>query len=522
MATEPTEKNIHIPQRDGALTSLWQSTAAAPATNVNSRAVNHEWDVVVVGGGITGLTTALKLQESGSRCVLIEAQQLGFGTTGGTTAHINTLLDMPYDDITRNFGAEGAQLVAQATRTTIESVAENVMKYDISCDFSYQDGFLFAKDEGEAKKLESIFQASHTAGVEVDKVVNIPFPLRPEMAIAYKKQAQLHPLKYLYALARAFVAAGGEIIEHARVTNTKFINHTHHVETSAAGTIRANNLVYATHIPLGINLLHFRCAPYRSYVLAAEVAEEEYVDGLVYDLHQPYHYYRNYLSNGKRFLIIGGADHKTGHGEPQTAFRELEAHLRKHFDVRTVIHRWSAQFFESTDGLPYIGPLPGAKERTFVATGFGGNGITFGSFSALLLSDMILGNKNPYEHIFSPKRVKPIAGFSNFVTENADVAYRFVADRIQAEKLESLVELAPESGTVVRWGEQKIAIYKTQEGEVKALNPVCTHAGCIVAWNDAEKSWDCPCHGGRYDIDGHVLTGPPRQDLERIPLSGDR
>lgn len=186
--------------------------------------------------------------------------------------------------------------------------------------------------------------------------------------------------------------------------------------------------------------------------------------------------------------------------------------------MASIDYRWSAQFFEPADGLPYIGKLPGGDEGTYVATGFGGNGILFGSFSAVLLSDLILGKENRFEKLFSPLRVKPVAAFTNFVKENADVIYRFVADRLSAEKLSGMVELAPDTGTVVTYEGQKIALYKSQDGALRALSPVCTHAGCIVAWNDAEKSWDCPCHGGRYDVTGSVITGPPRKDLKEIPL----
>ncbi len=519
--TSNVDKKRYSWTRDGALPSLWQAHAG-PAFMVsdpeNRTAADQVWDVLVVGGGITGLTTALRLQEAGKRCILAEAHHIGFGTTGGTTAHINTMLDTPYHTIERDFGAEQAKRVADAARAGRDLIARNVSAYQIACDFEYKDGILFAQTEQEEAELKKIYEASQRAGVDVLLSESIPVPLDFRMAINYRMQAQIHPLAYLRALAHEFTAAGGVIRQHTPVLDSEWRKGIHQVET-ARGTIRAHRLVYATHIPPGVNRLHLQCAPYRSYVLAAQVADEQYPNRLAYDMQEPYHYFRTHQVDGKRYLIFGGADHKTGHGDPEEAFRELELYLHMHFDVSSIDYRWSAQYFEPADGLPYIGNLPGGDAHTYVATGFSGNGILFGSFSALVLSDLILGNENAYEKLFSPLRIKPIAGFNSFIKENADVAYRFVADRLNVEKLVALVDLAPDTGAVVRLDDQRIALYKSATGGLRALSPICTHAGCIVAWNPAEKSWDCPCHGGRYDVDGKVLTGPPRKDLEVIPLN---
>src|SRR5690606_32000544 len=436
----------------------------------------------------------------------------------GTTAHINTMLDTPYHTSERDFGTESSRLVAAAARAGRDLIARNVSSYQIACDFEYKDGVLFAQTDSEVAALKNIYEGSLRAGVDVVPVNEIPVPFAFRMAVSYRMQAQIHPLKYLLALAQAFEEAGGMVMQHTNVSDAKRQGEVHHLETSS-GIIQARHVLYATHIPPGVNILHFRCAPYRSYVLAAQLADTAaYPDDLAYDMEDPYHYFRTHVLQGRRYLILGGGDHKTGHGDPKQAFRALEAYLRKHFEVASIDYRWSAQFFEPADGLPYIGKLPGGEEGTDVATGFGGSGILFGSFSAVLLSDLILGKENRFEKLFSPLRVKPVAAFTNFVKESADVIYRFVAARLSAEKLSGMVELAPATGTVVTYDGQNMALYKSQDGALRALSPVCTHAGCIVAWNDAEKSWDCPCHGGRYDVTGSVITGPPRKDLKEIPL----
>lgn len=505
--------------RDGILPSLWQHTAANPFAPVKASdaMADRTWDVLIVGAGITGLTTALLLQEAGLACAIAEAHTVGFGTTGGTTAHINTMLDTPYHTIESNFGAPGAEIAANAARAARDLIARNVSHYQIACDFEYKEGILFAQTEKEATELEKIYTASRRAGVEVAPTSHIPVPLEFQTAISYHKQAQIHPLNYVYALADRFIANGGIILEHTRVLGSTRNGDFHQIETTDR-PLRSKRIVYATHIPPGLNVLHFKSAPYRSYVLAMQLADGSYPSDLAYDMQEPYHYFRTHVISDIPYLIIGGEDHKTGHGTPNSAFQTLEAYARTHFQVSSIDYRWSAQYFEPTDGLPYIGELPGADEGTYVATGFSGNGILFGSFSGLLLADLILGRENPAEKLFSPSRIKPIAGFTNFIKENADVAYRFVSDRIGVAQLDELVALAPGTGAVVSYEQEKIALYKSPEGRISALSPVCTHAGCIVAWNDAEKSWDCPCHGGRYDVYGNVLTGPPQKNLQAITL----
>ena len=236
-------------------------------------------------------------------------------------------------------------------------------------------------------------------------------------------------------------------------------------------------------------------------------------------MYDPYHYYRTQDIDGEKYFIAGGEDHKTAHEEnTEACFNDLIAHTKKHFDVAEVTHRWSSQYFEPADGLAYIGHLPGNPENVYVATGFGGNGITYSHIAAITLTDLITKGNSEFKDLFSPGRIKPVAGFEAFVKENADVVKEFIVKRISPEKITALSELANGEARVVRYEGEKIAIYKDENGKAHALNPVCTHAKCIVGWNVAEKTWDCPCHGARYSIDGEVLTGPARKGLEKIDL----
>lgn len=504
-------------KRDGALTSLWQ----AGMPEYEARAVDltgQTFNVVIVGGGVTGVTTALQLQKSGKRCLLIEAQNLCFGTTGGTTAHLNTFFDTGYNKVASAFGEDDAQLLSRAAMSALELYQKNVEEYQIDCGYAQKDGYLYAQDDKQAEELDKIYEASKTAGVDVAYTDRIPVPIDFQKAIVYHEQAQVHATKYVYALAKAFEDEGGVLLQHCRVEGFKDKTNELEVNTSM-GDVKAGALIWATHIPPGINLLHFRCAPYRSYAMAVTLKDGIYPEGLAYDMYDPYHYYRTQEVDGVKYLIVGGEDHKTGHEENTEApFAKLEAHIRTHFEVEEVKYKWSSQFFEPADGLAYIGHLPGNPEQVLVATGFGGNGMTYSHIAAIIFTELITKGQSMYASLFSPDRLKPVAGFSNFVKENADVIKEFIGKRLSKEKLTELADLAPGEARLVKYEGKSLALYKSEEGVLHAINPVCTHAKCTVGWNSAEKSWDCPCHGARYTIDGEVLTGPAMHQLEVIEL----
>ncbi len=504
-------------KRDGALTSLWQNNLP----DFSGRTVTlpqQVFDVVIAGGGITGITTALLLQKAGRSCLVAEAHSLCFGTTGGTTAHLNTFLDTSYKDIIKDFGEDSAQLVARACRQALDLVKQHVETYNIDCGYAEKDGYVYAQDEQQVKELDDLIDASLKAGAEVAFASQIPVPIPFQKAIVYRRQAQMHPTRYVLALARAFEEAGGVILQNCRIDSVKD-KAPLEMETSL-GSLQAHKLIYATHIPPHINLLHFRCAPYRSYVMAVTLHDGAYPDGLAYDMYDPYHYYRTQEVDGQQYLIAGGEDHKTAHVmNTDACFTRLESHLRQHFPVDQVAFKWSSQYFEPSDGLAYIGRLPGNSENILVATGYSGNGITYSHIAALTLSDLVLKGQSAYARLFDPARIKPVAGFAAFVKENADVVKEFVGKRIGQEKLAALAGLAPGEGKVVKFEGTSVAIYKDESGKLYAVNPVCTHAKCVVGWNSAERTWDCPCHGARYDINGQVVTGPAHRGLEVIELS---
>jgi glycine/D-amino acid oxidase-like deaminating enzyme/nitrite reductase/ring-hydroxylating ferredoxin subunit len=499
--------------RDGANKTPWQEVAVNIAPNFFN--TDTIYDALIVGGGITGMTAALLLQQAGKKVIVAEAHSVGFGTTGGTSAHINTFADTTYPEAESAFGAEGAKLFADAIKEGYTLIKSHVDTYQIDCDYETRPGFLYAETKDEVKQLDEIYNGAVKVGVPVNYTKEVPTPVAYEKALVFDEQAQFHPLKYLQGLQKAYLEAGGVILENTLISDVDTTDGIHSAITVTIA-IRARAVIYATHMPPNINLFNFECAPYRSYVLGVKLKTDSYPDALVYDMQEPYHYFRTHVIDGESLLIAGGNDHKTGHDVPEKAFADLEKYIRKYYNVSSVKYRWSSQYYVPVDGLPYIGRMPRASDGIYCATGYNGNGMMLGSIAGKLLSDLVRKRPNKYQDLFSPSRIKPVDGFSEFIKENADVAYRFVKDRFHIHETDSLKRLQAGTGRVVEVDGEKIAAYRDEQGTIHALSPVCTHAACIVNWNGEEKSWDCPCHGARYDIHGHVLTGPATKNLLRI------
>lgn len=498
--------------RDGATQSAWQQEVKRfdkPSF------IDDIYDVAIVGGGITGITCAEKLQAANKSCIVLEACNIAYGTTGGTTAHLNTFFDCSYDEVIKKFGLSQARLLAEAGKDAIAAIKANVQKYNIDCDFEEKEAYLFATGESQEKKLDHIIEGSLQAGLDISRSTKIVFPIPFRSQAKIDGQAQFHPVKYVRALAAAFLKMGGTILEEARVQEIKEENNLLVLHTSK-GAIRCRNAIYATHTPPGINLLHFRLIPWRSYVIAVRLKEDHYPDALGYDLADPYHYYRTHTINGEKLLIAGGKDHKTGHQEDtEQVVRDLEKHVRRYFNIDTVVYSWSSQYYEPVDGLPYIGRLPGGPEQVYVATGYNGNGMIFGTLAGCMIAALITTNEHRYQSLFSPSRIKPVAGFSKFAEQAADFVSGFIKGKFSAERIQSLVTLNNNEAKVVKYDGDSYAMYKDNGGVLHAISSVCSHAKCNIAWNSAEKTWDCPCHGSRFNINGVVVNAPAVNDLNR-------
>jgi glycine/D-amino acid oxidase-like deaminating enzyme/nitrite reductase/ring-hydroxylating ferredoxin subunit len=487
--------------------TLWESTAGEirkyPVLDQELQA-----DVCVIGGGITGITAALQLAIAGKKVVLLEAEQLASGTTGYSSNHLNTQIDFSYRQVEKNFNRDIAGIVARSRMAAIDYIERNVREFDIDCDFKRLDGFLYSEREDELKILDQEYEASLRAGLEVSKTLDTSLPFPVKLAVKYHNQAAFHSIKYIAGIARHLEQLNVKIFENSRVID---YTKTSSVVKTAAGSVQATNIIMATHIPLFINLHQTTSTPYRSYMISLDV-EEFPRDALYWDMYDPYHYTRIYEQDGKKFLAIGGADHKTGHGErKRDYYKDLEAYASLRYKVRGVSHRWGHQFYEPSDGLPYIGLSP--MGSAFMATGFSGDGLVYGTVAGIILSDLITGMPNEWVKAYDSRRFKPVASAEDFLKHNIDVAKNLIADRFSSDDLKNL---QPGQGIVVRVKGENYAICKDHNGEISATSAVCTHMGCIVNWNNMGKNWECACHGSQFEPSGKVILGPAVTDLDKV------
>lgn len=499
--------------RDGARKSVWQDQIRSFSVADPQLAA---YDIIIVGGGITGVSTALSLQKVGKKCLLLEAANIAFGTSGGTTAHLNDFFDTSFADAVKDFGLENAKLFADAGKEALQVIQTNIKEYDINCDFEEKNAHLFALDDKQADQLDELVKGASQVHYQMNYIETINFPIPFKKAVEIPGQAQFHPLKYIKSLAQEYCNLGGVIFEGCTCKQHSEQDGHISVETSK-GKFTARHLVYATHIPPGVNKLHFTNAPYRSYVLACTLSDDDYPAVLGYDLQDPYHYYRTHIVNGVKLLIAGGEDHKTGHADDTgECFSNLENYIREHFNVDKVVYSWSSQYYEPVDGFPFIGILPGSNGNVFVATGFRGNGMMFGSLSSKIITDLIIQGSNRYGNLFSPSRIKPVAGFTQFVKEQATVVTDFIKDKLFIDRIESFAAVDPGKAKVVKYDKDNYAVYKEANGKIHILKSTCPHAKCEVRWNSAEISWDCPCHGSRFNVNGKLLTAPAVNGLQKI------
>lgn len=493
--------------------SFWIETAPLPS--FPSLADDHETEIAIVGGGITGLTAAVILARAGLRVTLIEAQKLAQGVTGYTTAHLTEAIDTRFKTLKRDFGKEGAALAAQASRASIERIAGFVSELGIDCRFRRLPGWLYGETEQDLETLHEEYEAAKEAGLSVSMSREVPLPFPTAVGIRFEDQAEFHVREYLAALVDELVKLGGRIHEDSRVRDVEDGSPCR-VQLENGREVRARRVIMATNAPLHRFRYQTRLSHYRSYVLGVNVRQPK-LDGLFWDTADPYHYLRSDPATG--LLIVGGEDHKTGTEEhTQERFERLRDYTAERFSIEDIAFHWAGQVVETADGLPFIGRA-GKDSNVLVATGFSGNGMTFGTVAAMLLSELARDRTSPWAELFDPERTKPLAAGPSIAAFNAEVAYHFVADAVRPAETSDLAEIAPGQGKIVRVGARRLAVFRAEDGKLEACSSVCPHLGCHVHFNDAERTWDCPCHGSRFDTKGTVLNGPAARGLERVELS---
>ena len=511
-----------LPNTNGSSTSAWMATASVP--QYPPLQADASAGVCVIGAGIAGLTCAYLLAREGRDVILIDALGVGAGETGRTTAHFFPP-DEWYAGLEESFGANTARLVADSYAAATSLVESIVAKEGIDCEFERLDGFLYMLPDTGFKDFEKECAAAIRAGVEAELLPRVPgLGFDTGFCVRYPNQAQFHPLKYLAGLAEAFVRMGGRIHGGTPAHDIEHEGKLQLVKT-AAGTIRAESVVVATNTPFSHRVvMHTKQAGYRTYVVALRIPKGAIPRLLLWDTGDPYYYVRVAGAGpgaAYELLVVGGADHKVGQDDhPEHRYDEIERWVRERFPMaQDVVFRWSGEVMEPSDGLAFLGRDPMGGENRYLITGDSGNGMTHCTAGAMLVADLIAGRANPWQAIYEPGR-KVVHGIHDFVTEQANTLSQY-GDWLSAGEVESAAAIAPGEGAIVREGMHKLAVYRDEAGELHALSATCTHLGCVVHFNSAERSWDCPCHGSRFGVDGTVLHGPAARALDKAEVGVD-
>lgn len=491
--------------------SVWIATTDEPAFAPLDAAL--EVDVAVLGAGIAGLTTALLLKNAGMRVGVVDAARVCAATTGHTTAKVSAQHGLIYDKLNSKFGADRARAYAEANLAAVDLVEAIVREHEIDCDWERRAAYAYTEDDSYISQIEKEVQAAQQAGLPASytDATDLPWPIKA--AARFDNQAQFHPRLYCLALAQLIEGAGSRVFEHTRALDVD--EGSPCVVKTDRHDIRAAYVVLATHLPfLDQGAFFAKCHPEREYVLAVAL-EQPVPKGMYISVEQPTRSVRQHRFDSGELLILGGDSHKTGQDDDtERHYTALEEFARDRFTVQSVAYRWSTQDHMSIDLVPYIGKLRRTSQRLYVATGFNKWGMTSGTLAGVVISDQILERDNPWTELFDPNRVKPVASAKQFVKENVNVATRFIGDRISQRASVSVEDLGPGQGAVISQERSQIAASRDAQGIVHAVSARCTHLGCIVNWNSAESTWDCPCHGSRFAHDGSVLEGPAAAPLE--------
>jgi glycine/D-amino acid oxidase-like deaminating enzyme/nitrite reductase/ring-hydroxylating ferredoxin subunit len=494
--------------------SLWHATARP--TRFASLDNDMTVDVAVIGGGIFGMMAALYLSREGLSVALLEARGIGAGSTGYSTGNLYAPVGAGLAAVERKWGEDAMRHVARSRGEAVDRIEALARELEIDCAFRRCPFHIFSvpgSSPDDLAKLDAEADAAKRAGLSVSMASAAPLPFASGKTLAIEGQAQFQPLDFVRGLATRIDGPSCRIFEGSPATD---FDADHKLVRTTRGTVHAAHIVLATHTPKKFNAVQTELGPYREYGVAVEAPEGTIPPGVFWSMEDSRHSLRSFSHQGRHYALAIGERHKTGQ-EPDMGARQekLASYLRQHVRVMRESHRWSAQGYYAADLLPYIGRSAGA-ESLFIATGFGADGLTYGAMAARIVTDAILRRANPYAELYEARRVRPVKAGAKFVKENVNVAGEYVKDYADLLRAGHADELRPGEGRIVEIRGRHCAAHRTDDGRLLAVSPVCTHLKCIVHWNNAERSWDCPCHGSRFDVDGSVLEGPAATALERI------
>lgn len=499
--------------------SAWLATTDLP--RYPRLATDLQVDVVVVGGGLVGLTTALLAQRDGARVAVVEAAHVGAGTSGYTTGKVTSQHSLIYAELIKRHGEDKARRYADANQAGLEHIAGLVGELDIDCQLTRAPAYTYTRQEEQRAKVENEVKAALGLGLPAALAAEIDLPFDIVAAVRFDNQLHLHPGRYLAGLATAVTAGGGLVFENSRVTTINELNDRTVELFTPAAKVRANQVIVATLLPPGVIGGYFAMTrPSRSYGLAVRLATPA-PTSMTISIDSPTRSTRPWLTTGQNGVIVVGNGHETG-AEPDTdaMYSELEVWTRTTFDVQAIDYRWSAQDYSTPDQIPYVGRAP-LSHNVFVATGFDKWGLTNGTAAALMLTDLVAGRDNTWLTTFDATRIGDARAIGELIKDNLKVGKEFVGGRLDRTKLAPAGELPAGTGGLVDVDGETVGGYREPNGELRLVRPTCTHLGCPLHWNPAETSWDCNCHGSRFNPDGSILNGPATSPLEAIDRTSE-
>ncbi|HUH73033.1 MAG TPA: FAD-dependent oxidoreductase [Chitinophagales bacterium] len=493
-----------------------------PIWNINEstnsfKCLNREIsvDVAIIGGGITGITTAQLLKNQGFKVAVLEARQIGHGTTGQSTGNLYMLTEYSLQQLHDKYDLETIGQVTQARKEAMEHIQNNVQSFNMECDYQKQSMFLF---ESESKiDIEKELSIASEIGIPLEPLIAQDFPFNYDKGFVLKNQAQFNPLTYTQQLAEEINDDNCEIFEDSCIFDIEEDDDFVYLKTEN-NKVKARFVVHATHTPKGLLVqYHTTLGPYREYGIGVKLKNNAYPKGIFWGQFNDRKYsVRTYGDPENPYLLCIGCMHKVGQAEDNTKnIKDLEDFAKRHFEVESINFVWGGQNYKSADMLPYIG-LKTSGSKEYIATGFSTDGLVYGTVAAKIISDAIAGLENPFSEIFKANRHQPLKAALDFTKETVNVVGKLVGDFFKEGEEESIDSLLPDEGKLLQYKDEKCAVYKSSQGEVTVLSPICPHMGCTVDWNKAEKTWDCPCHGSRFDTAGRVIEGPAFHGLKRI------
>ncbi|MGI6065750.1 MAG: FAD-dependent oxidoreductase [Bacillota bacterium] len=494
--------------------SYWM--ASTPETTYPTLQENIKTDVAIIGGGITGISCAYLLAKEGLKVAVVEADRIIQGTTGHTTAKITSQHNLIYAKIKKQMGEELAQQYADANESAIGMIEKIAKENHIDCDFTPQSAFVYTQQDKYIQQIHDEVDAASALGIKASYVETIPFPFSIKGAMRFDDQAQFHPRKYLLDLAKIITKDGCRIFEQSRVIDIDEESGNYIITTDQGKKVTAEKLIIASHYPCynKAGLYVARIYPDRSYVVAIK-AKEKYSGGMYITAEDPGRSLRSQKTDDGELILVGGEHHKTGQGvDTIKHFEALVQFAKDTFEVEDIPYRWSTHDCMTLDGVPYVGHFTSKTPNMYIATGFAKWGMTNSAVSAKIIRDLIIEGKSPWQDVYNPSRQTLEASAKNFVVENLNVAEQLVKGKLSS--LPEDIDIKPGEGKVIEANGQRAGAYRDEKGTLHLVDTTCTHLGCELSWNSAERSWDCPCHGSRFTYEGEIIEGPTVKPLKKI------